>query len=131
MSTPYYGMITTTDETALAVFPFESHSLTQMFRRSLMRRIHVSILLVWACSLQVAWCQQPTSWAQFHRYNMQRYNPYEKVIGVNNVANLKLKWSFTLDDWATGSPIVAGGVVYTPWMPVRVPCCGVTLPAAK
>ena len=27
----------------------------------------------------------PADWTQFHRDNMQRWNPYETVLGVNNV----------------------------------------------
>ena len=34
----------------------------------------------------------PADWTQFHRDNMQRWNPYETVLGVNNVGNLELKW---------------------------------------
>jgi hypothetical protein len=65
-----------------------------------MKRIHIAVLMAFAC-LQVAWSQQPTTWAQFHRYNMQRFNPYEKTIGVNNIGNLKLKWSIPIG--ASGS----------------------------
>ena len=34
----------------------------------------------------------PADWTQFHRDNMQRWNPYETVLGVNNVGGLQLKW---------------------------------------
>jgi len=34
----------------------------------------------------------PADWTQFHRDNMQRWNPYETVLGVNNVGSLQLKW---------------------------------------
>lgn len=51
-------------------------------------------------------------WTQFHRDNMQRWNPYETVLGVNNVGGLKLKWSSREDDPANGetfsSPAVGG-----------------------
>jgi hypothetical protein len=33
----------------------------------------------------------PADWTEFHRDNMQRWNPYETVLGVNNVGSLKLK----------------------------------------
>jgi outer membrane protein assembly factor BamB len=57
----------------------------------------------------------PADWTQFHRDNMQRWNPYETVLGVGNVGSLQLKWenpiaSVTLN---TGSsPTVVNGVVY-------------------
>src|SRR5580704_1818526 len=31
-------------------------------------------------------------WTEFHRDNMQRWNPYETVLNVNNVGSLQLKW---------------------------------------
>ena len=34
----------------------------------------------------------PADWTQFHRDNMQRWNPYETVLGVNNAAGLEVKW---------------------------------------
>jgi hypothetical protein len=34
----------------------------------------------------------PADWTQFHRDNMQRWNPYETVLGVGNVSSLQLKW---------------------------------------
>ena len=48
----------------------------------------------------MAWGHQPAgkcynSWAEFHRYNMERWNRCEKVLNVNNVGNLGLKWSYT------------------------------------
>ena len=38
----------------------------------------------------------PADWTQFHRDNMQRWNPYETVLGVNNVGSLQLKWSIPI-----------------------------------
>ena len=49
-------------------------------------------------------------WTQFHRNNMQRWNPYETVLDVNNVGSLKLKWSYP--SVSTSSPAVVNGVVY-------------------
>jgi hypothetical protein len=62
----------------------------------------------------VAWSQQPTgkNWSQFHRHNMQRWNPYEKVLNVNNVGNLLKKWSFKTGSGVFSSPAVVNGVVY-------------------
>ena len=34
----------------------------------------------------------PADWTQFHRDNMQRWNPYETILGVSNVGSLQLKW---------------------------------------
>lgn len=36
----------------------------------------------------------PADWTEFLRDNMQRWNPYETVLGVNNVGTLGLKWSY-------------------------------------
>ena len=52
----------------------------------------------------------PADWTQFLRDNMQRWNPYETVLGVNNVGNLKLKWANNLS--GPSSPAVTNGVVY-------------------
>ncbi len=49
-------------------------------------------------------------WTQFHRDNMQRWNPYETALGVGNAGSLKLKWSY--GNWSYGSPAVVNGVVY-------------------
>jgi glucose dehydrogenase len=38
----------------------------------------------------------PADWTQFHRDNIQRWNPYETVLGPGNVGNLKLKWQYGL-----------------------------------
>ncbi|MGC1299609.1 MAG: hypothetical protein WA869_31665, partial [Alloacidobacterium sp.] len=38
----------------------------------------------------------PADWTEFHRDNMQRWNPYETVLGINNVGSLQLKWKATL-----------------------------------
>ena len=60
-------------------------------------------------------------WTQFHRDNMQRWNPYETVLGVGNAGNLQLKWTNPIiPDQLTSepaqiaptSPVVANGVVY-------------------
>ena len=70
-------------------------------------------------------------WTQFHRDNMQRWNPYETVLGVNNVGGLKLKWSSREDDPANGetfsSPAVGGSCmsgisisIFTPLTRARV-----------
>jgi outer membrane protein assembly factor BamB len=63
----------------------------------------------------------PADWTQFHRDNMQRWNPYETVLDVSNVGRLKLKWTnpiipdqLTSESSEAGptSPVVANGVVY-------------------
>jgi outer membrane protein assembly factor BamB len=43
---------------------------------------------------------------------MERWNPCEKVLNVNNVGNLSLKWSYTTGGYVWSSPAVANGVVY-------------------
>jgi outer membrane protein assembly factor BamB len=55
-------------------------------------------------------------WTQFHRDNMQRWNPYETVLGVSNAGTLELKWSFNIGSGSSlgtsSSPAVANGVIY-------------------
>jgi outer membrane protein assembly factor BamB len=82
-----------------------------------MNRISRVALILCACFVSVAWGQQPVGkcynrWAQFHKYDMQRWNRCEKVLGVNNVGNLALKWSYTDGNQVTSSPAVADGMVY-------------------
>jgi outer membrane protein assembly factor BamB len=57
----------------------------------------------------------PADWTQFLRNNMERWNPYETVLGVNNVGDLRLKWKNPLGVSGSGtpsSPAVVNGVVY-------------------
>jgi outer membrane protein assembly factor BamB len=85
-----------------------------------MNRISRVALILCACFVSVAWGQQPAgkcynSWAEFHRYNMWRWNRCEKVLNVKNVGSLGLKWSYAIgNDNSTveSSPAVANGVVY-------------------
>ena len=80
-------------------------------------RQHPSLILC-ACFVSVAWGQQPAStcsnkWTEFHRPNMRRSNPCEKVLNVHNVGSLGLKWSYATRDFNSScSPAVANGVVY-------------------
>lgn len=48
-------------------------------------------------------------WTQFMRDNMQRWNPHETVLDINNVGGLQLKWKVS---GASDSPAVVNGVVY-------------------
>jgi outer membrane protein assembly factor BamB len=55
-----------------------------------------------------------TDWNQFHFDNMQRRNPYENVLNVNNVSGLHEKATYSYwreDDYVT-YPLVANGVLY-------------------
>ncbi|HYK37120.1 PQQ-binding-like beta-propeller repeat protein [Alloacidobacterium sp.] len=51
-------------------------------------------------------------WTEFPRDNMQRWNPYETVLGVGNVGNLNLKWKAPNGLLSSSSPVVVNGVVY-------------------
>jgi outer membrane protein assembly factor BamB len=67
-------------------------------------------------SVSVVWGQQPAgtcnnNWSEFHRPNMVRSNQCEKVLNVNNVGNLTLKWRSPTDD-VYSPPAVVDGVVY-------------------
>ena len=82
-----------------------------------MRRIRILVFILCACFVSVAWGQQPAgncsnNWSEFHRTNMERWNPCEKVLNVNNVGKLGLKWSYTTGGPVGSSPAVANGVVY-------------------
>jgi outer membrane protein assembly factor BamB len=82
-----------------------------------MKPVRISVLILCACFVSVAWGEQPTCkvytpWAEFHRLNMERWNPCEKVLTVHNVGNLSLKWSNTFAGAVWSSPAVADGVVY-------------------
>ena len=52
------------------------------------------------------------SWTEFHRSNMTRLNPVEKVLTVKTVRNLQRKWSYTTGNEVNSSPVVANGVTY-------------------
>ena len=56
--------------------------------------------------------QGPQPVAQFHRANMQRSNPYEKVLNVINVGTLAGLWSYNAGSYMQSSTAVANGVVY-------------------
>jgi len=62
-------------------------------------------------SAQAQTTESPADWTQFLRDNMQRWNPYETVLGVNNVGDLKLKWQNPLGGNGP-DPVLANGVVY-------------------
>jgi outer membrane protein assembly factor BamB len=51
----------------------------------------------------------PADWTEFLRDNMQRWNPYETVLGVGNVGGLELKWANPIGGSVAA---VANGVVY-------------------
>ena len=61
----------------------------------------------------------PGDWTQFLRDNMQRWNPYETILNVNNVGGLQLLWKMPIGANYTyhwigpySSPAVVNGVVY-------------------
>ena len=82
-----------------------------------MKRVLV-ISILCGCFVSVASTQQAAgtcsnNWTEFHLSNMQRWNPCEKVLNVNNVGSLGLKWQFgTIFGPFLSSPAVADGVVY-------------------
>lgn len=53
-----------------------------------------------------------SDWTEFHKQNMMRWNGAENVLGVSNVKNLEVKWSYIPTVEGFDSPIVANGVVY-------------------
>jgi outer membrane protein assembly factor BamB len=82
-----------------------------------MKRMSISVLIICAGLVSAAQAQKPACetcnpWASFHRYDMQRWNRYEKVLNVKNVGKLGLKWSYTTGINVHSSPALASGVVY-------------------
>ena len=82
-----------------------------------MKRISMVASVLCLFFVSVAWGQQPAgkcsnNWSEFHRTNMQRWNPCEKVLSVNNVGKLVLKWKYTTGSVFHSSPAVVNGVVY-------------------
>src|SRR5712675_2392356 len=94
----------------------DPNSRTSLSFGGVMKRVSIMVFILCACFVPGAWGQPPckfyTPWAQFHRYNMQRWNPCENVLNVNNVGNLGLKWSYVTGASVYSSPAVANGVVY-------------------
>jgi outer membrane protein assembly factor BamB len=82
-----------------------------------MKRISLVVLILCACFGTVAWGQQPAGtcvndWSEFHRTNMERWNPCETALNVRNVGSLVLKWSYTTSNMVESSPAVVNGAVY-------------------
>src|SRR5580693_8245579 len=82
-----------------------------------MKRISIVVLILCGCFVSVAWGQQPAgtcfnNWTEFHRTNMERWNPCEKVLSVKTVRNLKRMWSYSTGNYVESSPAVANGVAY-------------------
>ena len=73
----------------------------------------ISLVLMCVCFVPVASGQRALNtgrnWSQFHRQNMQRWNPYETVLNVNNVGNLALLWSYTTGGAGTVYPRAVPG----------------------
>jgi outer membrane protein assembly factor BamB len=57
----------------------------------------------------------PGDWTEFHRDNMQRWNPYETLLGVGNVKSLQYRWQTLIQETSIfnlSTPAVANGVIY-------------------
>jgi outer membrane protein assembly factor BamB len=77
----------------------------------------VSISILCTCLVSLARAQYSATnplnnWSEFHRTNMDRDNPYENVLNISNVGNLKLKWTFTTGNQIFSSPAEVNGVVF-------------------
>jgi len=82
-----------------------------------MKRIGFLVLIQCVCLVSLAWGRKPAgkcnnNWSEFHRPNMERWNPCEKVLNVHNVGSLLRKWSYKTDAYVLTSPAVVDGVVY-------------------
>ena len=47
------------------------------------------LMLATASTSQAQTTSSPADWTEFHRDNMQRWNPYETVLSVSNVGGCK------------------------------------------
>ena len=79
--------------------------------------VRLVALILCAGFASVAWGQQPAgtcinNWTEVHRTNMERWNPCEKVLSVNNVGNLGLKCSYATIGGVYSSPAVVNRAVY-------------------
>jgi outer membrane protein assembly factor BamB len=79
-----------------------------------MKPVPLLVLFLGVSFVSAAWGQQPTGkcsndWSEFHRTNMQRWDPCEKVLNVKNVGNLVLKWQ---SDAGGSQAAIVNGVVY-------------------
>ena len=72
-------------------------------------------------SMSATTSTSPADWTQFHRDNMQRWNPYETALGVDNVGSLQVKWKNPIGTYSDNvldargfwsSPAVVNGVIY-------------------
>jgi outer membrane protein assembly factor BamB len=59
----------------------------------------------------------PADWTQFHRDNMQRWNPYETMLSPSNVSGLPVMWTIPIGGNFTNqaplsAPAIVNGVVY-------------------
>jgi outer membrane protein assembly factor BamB len=52
------------------------------------------------------------NWTEFMTQDMMRWNPYEHILNVSDVGNLKMLGSYTADGAALSDPAVVNGIVY-------------------
>jgi len=52
------------------------------------------------------------NWTEFLTKDMHRENPYENVLGVDNVGDLNVKWTYPTGGLVYSSPAVVNGVAY-------------------
>jgi len=79
--------------------------------------IRIVVLTLFACFVSAAFCQQPAgsplnNWSEFLTADMQRNNPYEDVLNVDNVRYLEKKWHASLGVDSMSSAAVVNGIVY-------------------
>jgi outer membrane protein assembly factor BamB len=76
------------------------------------------LMLVTTNTSQAQTTPSPADWTEFHRDNMQRWNPYETTLGVHNVGSLRLLWRYYTGESSLptsdvgSSPAVVDGVAY-------------------
>ena len=53
-----------------------------------------------------------TTWSEFHRPDMARWNPYEHILNADNVGRLMKKWHYATPGGNFSSPAVVNGTLY-------------------
>ncbi|MGA8430376.1 MAG: PQQ-binding-like beta-propeller repeat protein [Candidatus Sulfotelmatobacter sp.] len=90
---------------------FSKHLLSLKLLSRLTLRLCL-LAIIFASSSVPLMGQTTYDWAEFHTTNMQRRNPSETVLNVNNVGGLELAWSFKTGSFVFSSPAVFDGVAY-------------------
>ena len=74
-------------------FPRISQQMTRLISRRRIVFICGALAIVFAANPARLSGQATGDWTEFHRTNMERWNPYETVLSASNVGSLGVKWN--------------------------------------